>query len=297
MDSTSKRANQWLKQYLRIWTADDQTTWAQFLLLAEFVHNSWPHDRTSLTLHKLLFGTKPLFPLSDKEAKTPDVTTHLRQIREAQNKAKEALQISKEKLISVNFKEGEQMWLKGQNLRTHHPVAKLAPRWYGPFPIDKKLSPVTYRLMLPLLMKIHPVFHVDLLMWYRETEAHGPNYEKPPPDIIDGEPEWEVEKIINSWLHGLHKRLQFLVRWKGFPPSEDSWVPELDLSCYDIAHPFEIDDFLCYLFTAYLVWYFQSKVMRHDTGDFMWPKCPMTGWPGPLVWLETPCTILMTSRA
>ena len=128
MDSTSKRANQWLKQYLRIWTADDQTTWAQFLLLAEFVHNSWPHDRTSLTLHKLLFGTKPLFPLSDKEAKTPDVTTHLRQIREAQNKAKEALQISKEKLISVNFKEGEQMWLKGQNLRTHHPVAKLAPR-------------------------------------------------------------------------------------------------------------------------------------------------------------------------
>ena len=51
-------------------------------------------------------------------------------------------------------------------------------------------------------MKIHPVFHVNLLSWYKETEAHGPNYEKPPPDIIDGEPEWEVEKIINSRLHG-----------------------------------------------------------------------------------------------
>ena len=87
-------------------------------------------------------------------------------------------------------------------------------------------------------MKIHPVFHVDLLTCYRETEAHGPNYEKPPPDIIDGEPEWEVEKIINSHLHGQHKKLQFLVQWKGFPPSEDSWVPESDLSALDLVEEF-----------------------------------------------------------
>ena len=87
-------------------------------------------------------------------------------------------------------------------------------------------------------MKIHPVFHVDLLTRYRETEAHGPNYEKPPPDVINREQEWEVEKIINSRLHGHHKKLQFLVRWKGFPPSEDSWVPELDLSTLDLVEDF-----------------------------------------------------------
>jgi hypothetical protein len=98
----------------------------------------------------------------------------------------------------VNFEEGEQVWLEGLNLKTHHPMAKLAPRRYGPFPINKKLSPVTYQLSLPSSMKIHPVFHVDLLTRYQETTAHGPNYEWPPPDIIDGEPEWEVEKIINS---------------------------------------------------------------------------------------------------
>ena len=73
-DGASERANQWLEQYLQIWTADDQSTWAQFLSLAEFVHNSWPHDRTTLTPHKLLFGMKPLFPLSNKEATTPEVT-------------------------------------------------------------------------------------------------------------------------------------------------------------------------------------------------------------------------------
>jgi Chromo (CHRromatin Organisation MOdifier) domain len=138
----------------------------------------------------------------------------------------------------VNFEEGEQVWLEGRNLKTHHPTVKLAPRCYGPFPIDKKLSAVTYRLKLPIAMRIHPVFHVDLLTWYQETDAHGPNYEKPPPKIIEGEPEWEVEKIINSRLHGRGKKLQFLVRWKGFPSSEDSWVPESDLSAPDLLENF-----------------------------------------------------------
>ena len=210
-DGTSEQANQWLEQYLRIWTADDQTTWVQFLSLAEFVHNSWPHDKTSLTPHELLFGIKPPFPLSSEEVQTPDVTTRLRQIKEARDKAEEALRISKDKPIPVSFEEGEQVWLEGWNLKTHHPTAKLAPQCYGPFLVDKKLSSVTYRLKLPTTMKIHPVFHIDLLMRYQETDAYGPNYERPPPEIIEGEPEWEVEKVINSQLHRRGKKLQFLV--------------------------------------------------------------------------------------
>ena len=85
--------------------------------------------------------------------------------------------MSKEHLILVNFDKGEQVWLKGRNLKTHHPTTKLAPRQYGPFLIDRKLFPVTYHLTLPPSMKIHPVFHVDLLTRYHETEAHSPNYE------------------------------------------------------------------------------------------------------------------------
>jgi hypothetical protein len=145
---------------------------------------------------------------------------------------------SKERLVPVTFEEGDQVWLEGRNLKTHHPTTKLAPRRYGPFKIAAKLSPVNYRLTLPPSMKIHPVFHVDLLTKYRETEAHGPNYERPAPDIIEGEPEWEVEKIIKSRLHGRPRQLQFLIRWRGFPSSEDSWVPEPDLSAPDLVKAF-----------------------------------------------------------
>jgi hypothetical protein len=74
----------------------------------------------TLTPHELLFGVKPPFPLSDEEAKTPDVTTRLRQIREARDKAEAALRMSKECLIPVNFEEGEQVWLEGRNVMPKH---------------------------------------------------------------------------------------------------------------------------------------------------------------------------------
>ena len=51
-------------------------------------------------------------------------------------------------------------------------------------------------------MTIHPIFHVDLLMRYQEMDAHSPNFKQLLPDIINGEPEWEVEKIIKSHLFG-----------------------------------------------------------------------------------------------
>ena len=88
-------------------------------------------------------------------------------------------------------------------------------------------------------MKIHNVFHVDLLTRYRETDAHGPNYERPPPDVIEGEPEWEVETILNSRRYGRRKELQFLIKWRGFPSSENSWE-----AAPDVHAPVLIADFI-----------------------------------------------------
>jgi hypothetical protein len=45
-------------------------------------------------------------------------------------------------------------------------------------------------------MKIHDVFHIDLLMPYTETSAYGKPYLRPPPETIDGEEEYEVEDIL-----------------------------------------------------------------------------------------------------
>jgi hypothetical protein len=45
-------------------------------------------------------------------------------------------------------------------------------------------------------MKVHNIFHVDLLMPYKETEAYGTPYTQPPPMIEEGEEEYKIELII-----------------------------------------------------------------------------------------------------
>jgi len=69
------------------------------------------------------------------------------------------------------------------------------------------------------------MFHMLLLNPYHETTAHGPNFTHPPPDLIEGEEEFEVERIVTHQTFGRSKRLQYLIKWKGYPKSDNTWEP------------------------------------------------------------------------
>ena len=109
---------------------------------------------------------------------------------------------TKGKELEQRYKTGDLVWLEGHNLRIDWPSVKLAPKRYGLFKIGKALSPITYQLELPPQWKIHDVFHADLLTPYHETKLHGPNFTKPPPDLINGEEEYEVKEILQSRKFG-----------------------------------------------------------------------------------------------
>ena len=47
-------------------------------------------------------------------------------------------------------------------------------------------------------MKIHNVFHVNLLIPHCQTEAYGEIYPQPPPELIDSEEEYEIKEIIDQ---------------------------------------------------------------------------------------------------
>ena len=127
----------------------------------------------------------------------------------------------------VPFMKGEKVWLEAQNLKRSITDLKFTPKREGPFAITKVLSPISYQLRLPKTWKIHPVFHATLLLPYRENNIHGPNFPAPPPDLIAGEEEYEIEWILHH--RGPSSRRSFLIRWKGYLAKEDSWVPEWDL--------------------------------------------------------------------
>ena len=136
------------------------------------------------------------------------------------------------------YREGNQVWLEGTNLKTLYPSAKLGPKQYGPFKIMKQLSNAVYRLEIPRHWKIHNVFHANLLTPYKETELHGPNFTRPPPDLVDGEEEFEVEKILDTRPQGRRRKMYYLVKWKGYPISDNSWEPEENIHAEELIKEF-----------------------------------------------------------
>jgi hypothetical protein len=111
---------------------------------------------------------------------------------DAINRTARALEV-----IPSQYKVGALMWLEVVNLKIKHQKTKLAPKWYGLFTVEKEISPVAYQLRLPASWGIHNVFHASLLSPYYKTDAHGPNFLHPPPDLIDGKEKYEVEHIIS----------------------------------------------------------------------------------------------------
>jgi hypothetical protein len=65
------------------------------------------------------------------------------------------------------FAEGDQVFLRLQpykknSLKTEH-CQKLAPKFYGPYIVLKRVGHVAYQLALPSHSKLHPIFHVSCL--------------------------------------------------------------------------------------------------------------------------------------
>jgi len=76
-------------------------------------------------------------------------------------------------------------------------------------------------------------------MPYKKTEQHGPNFLEPPPEILNREPEWEVEKVLKERSFGRWKKKQYLVRWKGYSPAHDSWVNSEDFHTPELLADFQ----------------------------------------------------------
>jgi hypothetical protein len=125
-------------------------------------------------------------------------------------------------LILSQYRLGEQVWLEATHLKIHHQKTKLNLKRYRPFKIIKEISPVAYQLRLPVAWGIHDVFHALLLSPYHETTAHGPNFFWPPPDLINGEEEFQVEHIVSHRSQGQSKKLQYLIKWEGYPDSNNT---------------------------------------------------------------------------
>ena len=259
-DGQTERVNRILEDMLRHYVNPYQDDWDECLDMAEFAINNAKQTSTGVSPFFLNYGVNPRTPLDlDIESKVPlaktYVSTYLARVKEART----ALELAQERQKKyadqsrreVTYEVGQEVLLSTRNIKFKgQGVPKLMPKWVGPFKvktligakdpqgqvIKEKVRAV--ELELPPLMKLHPVFHVSLV---KEYVSDGQNRTVQPLEFDDdGAPKWEVETLLDQRRTGRGQRvLEYLVRWKGFGPEQDSWEPEKHIHCKTLIEDFE----------------------------------------------------------
>ncbi|CAA7397484.1 unnamed protein product [Spirodela intermedia] len=122
----------------------------------------------------------------------------------------------------VEFSVGDFVFLRihpcHQSSLKGRPNEKLGPRYYGPFAVLQRISPVTYRLDQPSSSNIHPVFHVSQLRnAIGTTTAHTPDQL---PRSLEPDDSYQSAALLDIWQRP--QGLEVLIQWENRSLSEAS---------------------------------------------------------------------------
>lgn len=242
-DGQSEATNQYLQSVLRFFVNERMDDWVRYLGEAEFVINNSPNSSTKKSPNEILYGFNLRTPLDNAKHATgvpqnaPDKVAVDRLIArgDAEDSAKHAaFHIARHynrKHKDIEFRKGSMVFLRlgvGYKLKGI-PKQKIGMQRVGPFRVVDKIGRLAYKLELPDTWRIHPVISVAQLE-PAPSDPFGRAVDPPPAIEVDGEEEFEIEAILESAIRGRKKNLHYLVRWKGWGPEHDSWIPASELA-------------------------------------------------------------------
>jgi len=233
MDGQMERINQKLEQYLRVFIDHRQEQWPDWLGMAEFVYNNKVHTATKTSPFKANYGQDPKMGFEGKrKGKYKVAEKFIERIRKIQKEAKAVLGKAQEEMKKFanrkrreeeEYRVGDLVLLSTKDLKWQmkgRRSEKLTKHFVGPYKVKGIVSSNAIELELPKSIKIHPVVNVSRVRLYK-PQVEGQKKIPPKPVIIEGEKEFEVEKILNKRM--IRGEKKFLVRWKGYMVEEDTW--------------------------------------------------------------------------
>ena len=128
--------------------------------------------------------------------------------------------------MDVKFAPGDLVLVRSKELLDAADIGKLRDRWKGPFKVIKEAAPNAYLLKVAKRFRFDPTVNVDCLRPY--VVQTGALAQQGP---IQGAAHdvYEAEAVLNHKQVGPSRRVHYLVHWRGYPSSEDSWAPAENL--------------------------------------------------------------------
>lgn len=227
-DGMVERLNQTLEQYLRAFQGAQKNHWVEHLPLAQFAYNNSKHSTTGETPFRANYGRNPKVleehstPESGNEAgeyrakSWASIAKKLQQRKEAMEST-----ANKSRRMEPAWEEGTKVYVSNRNAKIRGKGRKLEKLWSGPYEIQQRLSRVVYIVKFPGSEKTKS-FHVSQLKRAPVTEPLA----KAAKQFL--EEEYEVEEILAERTR--RGKRQYLIKWKGYDDSENTWEPEQNLT-------------------------------------------------------------------
>ena len=246
-DGQTERTIQTLTRLFRCFAEEQKDEWEKLLPLFQFALNDAHCHATGSTPFRVLFGRDPASPLrfvTGEEARGDPIVPRLqeaelnrrlstvnefirRQQEQVADRMKERADCARRVLV---FHEGDLVLLSTKSHPQLAGARKQGRIRVGPFVVRRQVNPNTY-VLEGLPPGLPTTQNVSFLTPYHSSPTRfedRPGEAANEPELVDGELEWEVERV-----EGFHQQRngtrRYLVRWAGTPQRQ--WLPE-DEMCH-----------------------------------------------------------------
>lgn len=240
-DGSTERKNSEIEVYLRTFCNHAQTDWVRLLPIAELSLNARQSATTGVSPFLLSHGYDlPLLSVREPSRTEPSEASRstiekgeaiVRKIQLATDWAKASMasaqedqqrQANRTRQASPLYSVGDKVWLNLENFRTTRQSKKLD--WKNAkYTITQIIGSHNVRLDTPA--GPHNVFHVDhiRLAGNNPFPTQQNDDTQPDPTFVDGEEQYEIEKILDESYNNRTKKTKYLVKWKGWV--QTTWEP------------------------------------------------------------------------
>ncbi len=207
-----------------------QNDWSKWLLMIEFVDNNVLFSVIFLILFfmnknfhsRMSFDSDIIEYESTRERLQID---RVKNISEQMNKtlifAREALIKTRKQMMNqankhrkkINYEIESKMFLNERNIIIARLFKKLDDKMLDSFKITDSVD-FFYKLKLSDTIRIHDVFHSELLRSVVNDSLSDQKNEFSKSIVVNDEDEWEIDDILNSQRYW--RRLQYQVKWKSY---------------------------------------------------------------------------------